>query len=850
MGTSGEKESMDRAFNQAAGNLVWPMLSRTNYQEWSSHIQCNLEGMFLWDAVTSDPDKVERQRDDLALGAILRGIPQEMHSMLLNKKTVKEAWEAIKTMRLGADRVKEVNAQKLLAEFKSIAFKPGEAIDEFAMRITKFVTDLRGLGEESVTDSRMVKKFLHVVPPHYSQVAVAIEMFKDMKSLTIEELVGHLWAAEDRFEPSVEQVVEKTGKLLLIEEEWMTRNKSRMQSESSSTSGGKSGGHYVKKEKSGARGGGSARDSGGRQLKSMGTTWRKGKCNKCGIYGHFVKECKTKEKNERQDAAHHANGDVEVGALLVAQVCTVARTPIAEDQRVFLNQERVFPAEYRDRAWILDTGATNHMTGCWKALTSLDESVRGAVRFGDGSMVEIQGIGAVTIAGKNEDHRVLTEVYYIRSLKCNIVSLVCLLTKLEEATWLWHARYGHLNFRALHDLGAKMMVEGIPLIKRAEQVPSKFWGEAVKTVVYILNRSPTKSLNQKTPFEAWFGRKPSVRHLRTFGCVAYAKRNGPGVTKLADRSIPGVFLGYEPGTKGYRVFDPINEKLMLSRDVVFDEKMPWNWGEKASSSSGGAATPSTFSIQYPDTDTVHCPTTGSDSAPGTDSFVDGALTPPAATIPTIPLEDGEGSPHTPPHTPIAGNQESTPPAAQIQWASPPSDASADSDGGPRRYRTIPNFLDTIEEIHDMEYSGLCLVAAEEPRSVEEAMKEQCWRQAMQVEMQAIEENRTWEVSDLPAKQRAIGLMWVFNVKKNPEGKVVKHKARLVAKGYAQQQGVDFDEVFAPVSRIETVRVLLALAAQGGWQVHHMDVKSAFLNGDLVETVFVQQPPGFMIGKGD
>jgi hypothetical protein len=84
--------------------------------------------------------------------------------MLLNKNTVKEAWDGIKTMRLGADRVKEVNAQKLLAEFESIMFKTGETIDDFTIRITKLVTDQCGLGEESVTDARMVKKFLHVVP--------------------------------------------------------------------------------------------------------------------------------------------------------------------------------------------------------------------------------------------------------------------------------------------------------------------------------------------------------------------------------------------------------------------------------------------------------------------------------------------------------------------------------------------------------------------------------------------------------------------------------------------------------------------------------------------------------------
>jgi hypothetical protein len=85
---------------------------------------------------------------------------------------------------------------------------------------------------------------------------------------------------------------------------------------------------------------------------------------------------------------------------------------------------------------------------------------------------------------------------------------------------------------------------------------------------------------------------------------------------------------------------------------------------------------------------------------------------------------------------------------------------------------------------------------------------------------------------------------VFKVKRDPAGNIVKHKARLVAKGYAQIQGVDYDEVFAPMARLETVRLLLALAAQGKWEVHHMDVKSAFLNGDLHEEVYVQQPPGF------
>lgn len=89
---------------------------------------------------------------------------------------------------------------------------------------------------------------------------------------------------------------------------------------------------------------------------------------------------------------------------------------------------------------------------------------------------------------------------------------------------------------------------------------------------------------------------------------------------------------------------------------------------------------------------------------------------------------------------------------------------------------------------------------------------------------------------------------MFKAKCDKRGHIVKHKARLVAKGYVQQCGTDFDEVFAPVARLESVRLILAVAAHQVWQVHHMDVKSAFRNGELQEEVYVQQPPGFTVGK--
>ena len=103
-----------------------------------------------------------------------------------------------------------------------------------------------------------------------------------------------------------------------------------------------------------------------------------------------------------------------------------------------------------------------------------------------------------------------------------------------------------------------------------------FWGEAVNTAVHILNRSPTKALDGRTPYEAWHGRKPTVTHLRVFGCLAFAKEL-THIGKLEDRSTPGVFIGYSEGSKAYRILDPKTQRVRTARDVVFDEGRGWAW---------------------------------------------------------------------------------------------------------------------------------------------------------------------------------------------------------------------------------------------------------------------------------
>jgi hypothetical protein len=138
------------------------------------------------------------------------------------------------------------------------------------------------------------------------------------------------------------------------------------------------------------------------------------------------------------------------------------------------------------------------------------------------------------------------------------------------------------------------------------------------------------------------------------------------------------------------------------------------------------------------------------------------------------------------------------------------------------------------------------VSFDELASFIEAEHNLGWKKVMMEEMDSIEENGTWSLVDLPHGRKLIKVKWVFKVKQDDHGVVSKHKACLVMKGYAQRHDIDYDEVFVPVARLDSVRLLIALVAHKGWEVHHMDVKSAFLNDDLHEEVYVEQPAGFVV----
>ncbi|KAM2503789.1 hypothetical protein PS1_037777 [Malus domestica] len=195
-------------------------------------------------------------------------------------------------------------------------------------------------------------------------------------------------------------------------------------------------------------------------------------------------------------------------------------------------------------------------------------------------------------------------------------------------------------------------------------------------------------------------------------------------------------------------------------------------------------------------------------------------------------------------------QESTTPPALPTSTNHGNSLAIASSSGSLNEREVPRtriLRDLYEVAERLDNPILfCLFADCEPVDFQEAVQDTKWRKAIDEEIEAIQKNDTWELAILPKGHKAIRVKWVYKTKKNANGEVERYKARLMANGYSQRVGIDYDEVFAPVARLETIRLLISLAAQNKWKIQQMDVKSVFLNGVLEEEVYIQQSTGYEI----
>ena len=346
-------------------------------------------------------------------------------------------------------------------------------------------------------------------------------------------------------------------------------------------------------------------------------------------------------------------------------------------------------------------------------------------------------------------------------------------------------------------LNRTLLDKARPMLADAN-LPKFLWAEAIVTANYLRNRSPISS-QDTTSYELFHGTKPDLSHLRTFGARAYAHVPTVLRTKLDAVSEPGRFIGYPANTKGYKILLD-NGTTVISRDVTFDET----------------------SSMLPKT---NLPKT---NLPKTNL---------PETIPFSDTDDNEAvgapaEPEAPPSPPIA--------LRRTERAAARRPASLWQDDAYRitdRTTAIVNIATT----------------AAEPTSLEEALQSpeaDQWRLAMDEEIASIAANDTWTLQPAPPSIKPIPVKWVYKEKRDANGNIERHKARLVVKGFHQREGIDYDEVFAPVSKYSTLRTVLAIAADLDLEIHQLDIKTAFLNGKLDEDVYIQQPPGYSYDNPD
>jgi hypothetical protein len=326
-----------------------------------------------------------------------------------------------------------------------------------------------------------------------------------------------------------------------------------------------------------------------------------------------------------------------------------------------------------------------------------------------------------------------------------------------------------------------------------------FWTQAVHIVIHIQNRVMLRNNTDKTPYELWKGRPTNVKHFRVFGSKCYIKREDGRMGKFDSRVDKGILVGYSSTRKAYKCYNLRLNKVVESINVTIDET-----GRLESKKEENKSIEQLFEEE--------------DEKEEEEEDED------EENLTEVEEQVQQVSPKTP--------------SKRVQKNHPSDQIIGNKDAG----------VETRRKIRSPEQTHLALLSTIEPNCFEEASKDEFWNKAMDEELDQIEKNDTWELVPRPKNKNVIGTKWVFRNKLNEYGQVTRNKARLVCKGYAQIEGIDFEETFAPVSRMEAIRLFLAYACSKNVKVYQMDVKSVFMNGELEEEVYIEQPEGFQLSE--
>ncbi|GJS43287.1 putative ribonuclease H-like domain-containing protein [Tanacetum coccineum] len=427
------------------------------------------------------------------------------------------------------------------------------------------------------------------------------------------------------------------------------------------------------------------------------------------------------------------------------------------------------------------------------------------------------------------------------------------------------------------------------IIKFLKMIQLRLKAGAVATACYTQNRSIIRLHHGKTPYELLHDKLPDLSFFYVFGSLCYPTNDSENLGKLQPKADIGIFIGYAPTKKAFRIYNRRTRRIIETIHVDFDELTtmaskhsssgPQSEMTPCQQSFQDSCQPSSFitTVDHPapevvaPIDEVAAPepavSTGSPSSTTVDQDApspSNSQTTPDTQPPVIPNDVEEDNHDIEvahmgndpyfgiPIPEVPSDQSSS--SDSIHTNVPPDHQISEHNNKWTKDHPLENIIGELArpvstrlQLHEQAlfcYYDAFLTAVE-PKTYKDALTQACWIEAMQEELNEFERLEVWELVPRPDKVMVITLKWIYKVKLDELGGILKNKARLVARGYRQEEGIDFEESFAPVARLEAIRIFLAFAAHMNMVVYQMDVKTAFLNGNLREEVYVSQPDGFV-----
>ncbi|KAJ0754054.1 putative RNA-directed DNA polymerase [Helianthus annuus] len=606
-------------------------------------------------------------------------------------------------------------------------------------------------------------------------------------------------------------------------------------------------------------------------------------CHHCGRKGHTIKFCRQLKKEKRKADYNNKknNHKKDDGGNDTAEVNT------ATEEFFICCDDDVVNITRDDSSWVVDSGATCHVTSQRDFFSSYTPGDFGVVKMGNNGLSKIIGVGDVCLKFDTGMELVLHNVKHVSDIRLNLISAGLLdddgyhstfgdgvwkltrgslivargkrSSKLymahpkistdsvhslvdNDMTELWHKRLGHMSEKGMHILlkrNALPDLTNVHLKKCSHCLAGKQRRVSFKShpphrrnnILDLVHSDVCGPMKTRTlggclyfvtfiddhsrKLKVWSGKDVSYDDLRVFGCKAFVHIPKDERTKLDVKTKPCIFVGYGGDEFGHRFYDPISKKLIRSFDADFIEDQSLKDIEKTKivpqhtdDLTDLDPVPPQHSEPHNEDDIQH------DEQHGTDNH----------DIPE--QQELDEGPH--PELPVPGMPTFIPLRRSTRNRHPST-----------RYSTDEYVL---------------LTDGGEPECYEEAMEDEHkreWVEAMQDEMNSLYENNTFELVKLPKGKRALKNKWVYKVKTEEHTSRPRYKARLVVKGFSQRKGIDFDEIFSPVVKMSSIRVILGLAASLDLEVEQMDVKTAFLHGDLDKEIYMEQPEGFRVkGKED